>query len=515
VGTPRLQAIADQAPQRLQSLRTELDKVRRSFLDDWRLLDRAGAVLDERVRRIRMLPFSHGCIGLDRVVYDLAQGAGKDAELRVEGGEVAIDRSVLEELKDPLRHLIRNAVSHGIELPKERERAGKPARGCIRASAALRGGQVEIVVSDDGQGLPVEAIRRRAREIKLPEPTDDRALIEAVFIPGFSTAMDVGSAGAGRGIGLDAVRTQIKKMHGAVEVSFAPGKGTRVRLVVPLTLALLRVLLVKVGQQVFAISNHYVHKLLRVQRREVLRVGEHNMLLVDGQPVALQTLAHALSLPEPQVSDWQGKLPVVVLKSENRLAAFVVEELLAEQEVMVKGLGNRVQRLRNVAGAVLLADGRVALTLQVADLLHRHEQLSQSVAPMLQQLYADAATVKKKRCILVVDDSMTARSLARRILEAAGYLVELASDGVVGWERVQAGDIDLVLCDIDMPLMNGFQLTQTIRSSDRFRSLPVILITSTDNARSRERGAMAGANAYVTKGNFDQDMLLSLIEQLL
>lgn len=511
----RLQALHQQTPKRLQEMQAELNKLCLALREQWRHLDQAGAALDEQVSHIRMLPFSHCCVGFDRMVRDLARTSGKDVELRLEGGDVELDRSVLEGLKDPLRHLIRNAVDHGVEKPEERKRNRKHPRATIVASAALRGGQVEVTVTDDGQGLVAEAIRRRAQKLGLPPPDTERKLIEAVFQPGFSTAADAVSLVSGRGIGLDVVRSQIKMLHGEVDVSFTPGESCCFRLVVPLTLTLLRVLLVRAAQQIFAISNNYVYKLLRLRRSDVVWVGERSMILMDGKPIPLETLAHSLSLPQPPIRDWSGRLPVVVLRSEQRMVAFLVDELMAEQEVMVKSLGSRVQRIHNIAGAVVLPDGRVALTLHIADLLNMPAPIRTRGGSVLLPLQSDGSPEKQRRRILVVDDSVTTRSLERSMLESAGFLVELASDGVQGWERVQAGGIDLVLSDVDMPLLNGFQLTQTIRKSEHFRRLPVILITSNSDEFSRERGLAAGASAYMTKGEFDQNLLMNQIEQLL
>ena len=511
----KIRELSVETPARLQSLIAELERLRLSFREEWRHLDHAGAALDQQVSRIRMLPFSHCCVGFDRMVRDLARTSGKEVELRIEGGEVELDRSILEGLKDPLRHLIRNAVDHGIEKPDDRKRMKKAVRGTIVASAALLGGQVEVTVSDDGGGLAVEAIQRRARKMNLPIPTDQRQMIDLVFRESFSTAADAVSLVSGRGIGLDVVKSQIKALHGEVDAVSQEGKGMVFRLLVPLTLTLLRVLLVRACQQTFAISNNYVHKLLRLRQNEVLWVGERPMILVDGLPIPLLPLAEVLALPQPPIKGWSGKRSVVVLRSEHRISAFLVDELLAEQEVMVKNLGNRVQRIRNIAGAVILPDGYVALTLHVADLLHGQGATAAGPGSLLQKMRTGGENDRKRRRILVVDDSVTTRSLEKNLLEAAGFVVELASDGVQGWERVQAGGVDLVLSDVDMPLLNGFQLTQTIRKSDQFRTLPVILITSNDDEHSRERGLSAGASAYLTKGNLDPNVLMNLIEQFL
>lgn len=503
----------EQTPDKLEELLSSLDKFRVGFRQKLRQIEVAGAALDQQVSRIRMLPFSHACVGFDRMVRDLARSGGKDVEFRVEGSEVELDRSVLEALRDPLRHLIRNAVDHGIEKPAERQRRKKSPKGTVVASAMLRGGHVAISVSDDGQGLNADSIRKRAQKHNMPVPDTEQKLIDAIFLPGFSTAADVVSLVSGRGIGLDVVRNQIKALHGEVEVTFAEGQKTQFRLTVPLTLTLLRVLLVQSAGQMFGLSNNYVHKLLRLRRSDVVWVGERPMIVVDGKPVGLSSLAHGLGFPQEPIRDWTGKKEVVVLRSEARMAAFLVDELVSEQEVMVKTLGSRVKRIRNIAGAVILPDGKIALTVHVADLLWGTQPHTTSAGTPLLSRTPTEIQERRQRKILVVDDSVTTRSLERSILEAAGYAVELAQDGVQGWERVQQGGIDLVLSDIDMPLLNGLQLTQRIRKSEQFRNLPVILITSNDDQRSRERGLEAGASAYMSKGNFDQNQLLNLIEQ--
>ncbi|HNF95985.1 MAG TPA: response regulator [Pseudomonadota bacterium] len=506
-------SLVEETPARLTELVAQIDKLQLALRQDLRQLEHTGSALDQQVSRIRMLPFSHACVGFDRMVRDLARNSGKDIELRIEGGDVELDRSVLDALKDPLRHLIRNSIDHGIERPEDRKRSKKSPRGTIIASATLRGGQVAIVISDDGQGLVADSIRKRAQKLGMPIPDTDQKLIDAIFMPGFSTAADSVSMVSGRGIGLDVVRNQIKSLHGEVDVSFVPGKGTQFQLTVPLTLTLLRVLLIRAADQTFVVSNNYVHKLLRLRQNEVIWIGERPMIVIDNQPIHLDSFAHALSLRQPTGITWQGKRPVVVLRSEQRTAAFLVDELVAEQEVTVKSLGSRVKRIRNVAGAVIMPDGQVALTIHVADLLHT-EKPDESLGALRHGGAQDSGERKQRR-ILVVDDSVTTRSLERSLLESAGFSVELAADGVQAWDRIQSGEIDLVLSDVDMPLLNGYQLTQTIRKSELFRKLPVILITSNDDQRSRERGIEAGASAYMTKGTFDQSVLLSVIEQLI
>lgn len=517
----RISELCDNTPARISALTAELEQAQIAFTADWRLLDQAAVSLDEHVRRIRMLPFAHGCAGFDRLVRDLARDAGKEAVLEIEGGDVEIDRSILEGLKDPLRHLIRNAVDHGIEKPNERRQVGKPPCGHIRATAAVRGGQVLVTVSDDGRGLAVDAIRKRAKKMGLPTPESERDIIQAMFVPGFSTAAEAVTLVSGRGIGLDAVKTQLKGLHGEIDVSFTPGQGTRFQLSLPLTLTMLRALLVSVGgtgtgeRQIYAISSAHVAKLLRIQPGDVLTVGERPMIVMNGRTVPLLVLSDVLGLPaQPHQRHIGSKQPVVVVSMEERQVAFIVDEILAEQEVMVKSLGSRIQRIPNIAGALILPSGQVALTLHVADLVHTAG--SQLHASAVKQLQAAVPESKRRtRRILVVDDSVTTRSLEKSILEAAGFAVDVAKDGQEGWERVQAGDFDLVLSDVDMPRMLGYQMVEAIRRSERFRKLPVILITSHDDATSKERAMRAGASGYIVKGEFDQKVLLQLIEQLI
>lgn len=515
----RISELCENTPARISALTAELEQAQIAFTADWRLLDQAAVSLDEHVRRIRMLPFAHGCAGFDRLVRDLARDAGKEAVLELEGGDVEIDRSILEGLKDPLRHLIRNAVDHGIEKPNERRQVGKPPCGHIRATAAVRGGQVLVTVSDDGRGLAVDAIRKRAKKMGLPVPESERDIIQAMFVPGFSTAADAVTLVSGRGIGLDAVKTQLKGLHGEIDVSFTPGQGTRFQLSLPLTLTMLRALLVVVsgpaGRQIYAISSAHVAKLLRIQPSDVLTVGERPMIVMNGRTIPLLVLSDVLGLPAQQTPRHAGsKQPVVVVSMEERQVAFIVDEILAEQEVMVKSLGSRIQRIPNIAGALILPSGQVALTLHVADLVHTAgSQLHTSAFKQLQPEVPESK--RRTRRILVVDDSVTTRSLEKSILEAAGFAVDVAKDGQEGWERVQAGDFDLVLSDVDMPRMIGYQMVETIRRSERFRKLPVILITSHDDATSKERAMRSGASGYIVKGEFDQKVLLQLIEQLI
>ncbi|NJN06144.1 MAG: hypothetical protein HC814_06970 [Rhodobacteraceae bacterium] len=298
--------------------------------------------LEDAVYRVRMLPFAGACSGLERAIRDIAQAAGKNVALVVEGEDVEVDRSVLEGLKDPLLHLVRNAVDHGIEPPQQRLQSGKPIEGRVTVSAALRGGHVEVVVADDGRGFDLDSIRNCAAKRGLPIPTDDRELLQMIFKPGFSTAAIVTDL-SGRGVGLDVVENQIQLLHGTVDVSFKPGAGTRFALTVPLTLTTIRCVVMEAAGQVYAIPTTHVHHLVRFDVSDLQTVGGRQMLLSGGPPMPIATLAEIvgqsagpLSVPK---ADGKRKLLAAVVNSGDQQIALVVENVQSEQEILVKNLG--------------------------------------------------------------------------------------------------------------------------------------------------------------------------------
>lgn len=498
------------AGEHLAELENHLEALVARMAGDRRQLERAAAALDEDVRRVRMLPFAEACQGLERVVRDVAQEAGKLVEFVVEGGDVELDRSVLGWLKDPLLHLVRNAVDHGIETPDRRLAAGKPRTGRVVVRAALRGDQVEVVVADDGGGLDREGLQQTARRRGIAEPADSRDLTDLIFLPGFSTSTIITNI-SGRGIGLDVVKSRLEALHGTIELSSEPGRGMRLTLVVPLTLTTLRALLVKAGGHVFALASANVNKLVRVEPADLRSVEGRPMLALGGPPLPVVPMSEALGLSAQEPAT-KGKLPALVVSSGERRMAFVVEELLTEQEIIVKNLGERIRRVRNISGATILPSGRIALVLNVAGLVR--SGLGGRGAG-LAIASPEAASVEARKRVIVVDDSVTTRTLEKSILEAAGYEVSTAIDGEAGWRLIQDQGADLVVSDIEMPRLDGFSLTQAIRSSARFAKLPVILISSRASERDKARGIEVGADAYIVKGAFDQNDLLETIAQLL
>ena len=500
----------DRTKEDLQWLTGQLEQLAASLAADQKEVNRTAALLEQEVQWSRMVPFAEACEGLDRAIRDLAKTGSKEVSLAVEGA-VEIDRSVVQGLKDPLLHLVRNAVDHGIELPAERSAAGKPARGQIRMSAALRNGQVEVVVADDGRGFDLEAIREGAIKRGLPVPSDDLETARLVFTPGFSTSSTVTEI-SGRGVGLDIVKAGVESLRGDVKFTFQPGQGTRFVLTVPLTLTRLPALLVRVGSQTYAFDSAAVRTLLRVSADELRSMEGRDVLTFDGTPVPIVSLAAVLGQPVHEVPHAGGKVPVVVLGTGAGRAAFTVDELVAEQEVVVKDLGPRLLHVNNVMGATVLPTGQLALILNAAELVRA--TLGQTPTQMLSVALAEQPSEAKKH-LLVVDDSVTTRTLVQSILEAAGYEVTTAADGMEAWQILREKEADLVVSDVEMPRMDGCALTEAIRGSKRLRSLPVILVTALESEQDKVRGLDAGADAYLVKSAFDQTNLIHAIERLL
>jgi two-component system chemotaxis sensor kinase CheA len=492
----------------IDKLKDGLERIVAESTTGNRGLIRTAGDLDSGVRSLRMVPFAEAAQGLERAVRDLALAAGKEVVVKLVGQEVELDRAVAERLRDPLLHLVRNAVDHGIEAPGERTAAGKPAAGVITVSAALKGAQVEIAIADDGRGLDRGRIREAARAKGLPEPAEDRELLALVFRPGFTTARALTTV-SGRGVGLDVVKSQVNTLHGTVALESVTGAGTTFTLTVPLTVTLIRAVLVEAAGRTFAVATTQVMSLRRLIPKEVRNVGGREMLATIHGLLPLVSVAEALGLAAPRRDRGQGGFVVLVEAGTSRVA-FVVDGLLAEQDLVVTGLGRRLRRVPNVAGCALLEDGGIALILSAAELAESALQ-----APAGRLLIPSAAPQAVRRRLLVADDSVTTRTLEKAILEEAGYEVRLAADGHQAWRILQKEPIDLVVADVEMPGMDGFTLVETLRHSTVLPRIPVILVTSLSTDKDKARGLEVGADAYIVKSGFDSSGLLEAVGQLL
>ncbi|MDI1446057.1 response regulator [Polyangium sp. 6x1] len=464
------------------------------------------------VKRARMLPLAGAAAQWRRTVAETAHALGREARLVVEVGDIEVDRQILEGLRDPLMHLLRNAVDHGIEPPEVRERQGKPRMGTIRVRARAPGMMVELEVSDDGRGLHAAEIGRRAVERGIVSPDrlarmSGTETADIVFFAGFSTAASVSHV-SGRGMGLDIVKQRLSELGGHVRIAEPTMGGGTFRLEVPATVVSTKALLVRTARTIYALPTAYVARAFRVASSEVQVVdGVAAVPDAGGEPLRLRWLSALMQ--EPRQTD-PSKLLVVALSDGAARLGVVVDEVLGEVESVAKGLPWNVPRIPGVAGAMILGSGALAVVLDVPRLLDvarsRKGERTETV---------HAAEAVKKRRILVVDDSLTSRTLERNILDAAGYEVETANDGEAAWQALQGGAFDLVVSDVQMPRLDGMELTQRIRAHPKLKSLPVILVTSLDRPADLAQGSAAGADEYIVKGRFDQRKLLEAVARLI
>lgn len=481
--------------------------------DEYRDLARVLGELQEQAMHTRMVTVATIAEPLRRAVRDLARGAGKQVRWELAGEATELDRHVLEQLRDPLLHIVRNAVDHGLEPPEERRRAGKPAEGHVRIHAMQLGSEVVIAVTDDGRGIDLERVRERAGR---PELSDADALA-LVFRSGVSTAAEVTDV-SGRGVGLDAVRATLDSLRGRVDVRSQPGHGTEFRLSVPMTLAVLPCLLVDAGDRRLALPMHAA-----VAVAEPPEPAQHAegrpVVWIAGEALPATDLAHVLGITAAPA---QG--PAIVLSATVGRHAFRVDRLAGQRDVVVKDLGGLVPRLPLLMGASVEPDGTIMLVLDPTGLIERTEGRDLRRATSLTLAAAAAPDADDRPAlpaaggratVLVVDDALTVRELQRSILARAGYDVLVAADGQDALARLAEHDVDLVLTDVEMPRMDGFELTQEIRARPRTAGVPVVILTSLTDDEHRRRGLEAGADSYLVKASFDEHALLGAVERLL
>ena len=487
-----------------------------SDLEQHSLSGMVDALLDD-VRRVLMLPMSFVLEGFPRLVRELARDRGKRVELELAGAELEADRRILQELKTPLVHLLRNVIDHGIEAPAQRAAAGKPDTGKLRiAVTALEGERFELVVEDDGAGI--DAARAREAAVRAGVITqeqrdrlDEQASIQLIFESGVTTSTILTDL-SGRGLGLAIVREKVERLGGTLAVSSRGGVGTTFRLTLPLTLTTFRGVLVRIQDAWFVLPAAAVERALRVAAADVRTVENRDTLDVEGQAISLVRLADVLGLaatqPPPAAETWRY---AVILKAEGKRIAFRVDEIVAEQEIVVKSLGRLLVRVQNIAGATVLSNGKVVPILHVADLTKAAVEAAVGRAAVPEA----AAAEKRERAVLVAEDSITARTLLKNILESAGYRVKTAVDGAEAFALLKTEEFDLVVSDVEMPRMSGFDLTARIRAEKTLADMPVVLVTALESREDRERGIDAGANAYLVKSSFDHSNLLEVVGRLL
>lgn len=499
----------------LKTIEDRLAKLRTSAEHDHRSLSGMVDNLLHDVKEMHMLPFSSLLELFPRLIRELARDQGKQVELVTRGGEIEIDRRILEEMKDALIHLLRNCVDHGIEAPAAREQKGKPPNGTLTIAVSHQDSRkVEILVADDGTGIDVAKVKAAAGRLGLVpaeeiDKLDQRERLALIFKSGFSTSPIITNL-SGRGLGLAIVREKVDRLGGTIAVETRPDAGTTVRIVLPLTLSTFRGVLVRAGDQLFIIPAASVERVTRVANTDIRTVENRETIPLDGQTVSLVWLSDVLELPHATDEPADNAQAVVLGLGADRIA-FRVDAVLGEQEVLVKGLGRQLARVRNVAGASVLGTGQVVPVLNVPDLMRSATKPAASHAAVASEKTAEAA----KQSILVVEDSITSRTLLKNILEAAGYNVTTAVDGIDAYTMLKTGAFDLIVSDVEMPRMDGFDLTARVRADKQLSGLPVVLVTALESREHRERGIDVGANAYIVKSSFDQSNLLEVVRRLI
>lgn len=510
---------ASPLPASLDALESGLRNLARMADHDQRSLAAMVDYLIEDMKKVLMLPFSLLLEVFPVMVRDLSREQGKEADLIVGGGEIEMDRRILEEMKDPLIHLVRNAVDHGIEKPDERSLKGKPRRGLIRLDISRADNdRVELLVRDDGAGIDAERVREAALKRGLisrkeADGLDEKSTMDLIFRSEVSTSGLITNI-SGRGLGLAIVKEKVETLGGSVFVETSRDKGSTFRMIAPLTIATFRGALVRVGDGLFVVPTSSMERVSRVHCSEVKTVENMETIAVNGKVVSLVYLADVLELPRRQAEPHdQDFLLVVVLGHSGRSIAFAVDEVLDEQEVLVKSLGRQLSRVRNIAGATVLGTGKTVPILNVQDLMRSAAKAAH--APVMATPAVPRQAGERTKRILVVEDSITSRTLLKNILESAGYHVKLAVDGLDGFTQLRSDPFDLVVSDVEMPRMNGFQLTARIRADKDLSELPVVLVTALASREDREKGIDVGANAYIVKSSFDQSDLLDVLRRLI
>lgn len=502
----------------IQSLEGLLSKISTECEREHRAVSGMVDTLLLDVRQTVMFPFATLIEGFSNLVRSLAQDEGKEAELIIRGEHFEIDRRILEGLKDPIIHVLRNSIDHGLEKPDERVRNGKPARGTITVFVSQHSStQIELVISDDGRGIDVARVRKVIAELSLVSAADvaqlsDKEVLSFIFHSGLSTSPVISDI-SGRGLGLAILQDQVEKLGGTISVDTRPQNGTTFRLLLPLTVATFRAVLIKAGGQVFAIPTNNVERVLRSNKNDIRTVENKETIRFDDRILSLVSLSEVLEMNQIERSrSSSSDISIIVLGIAGNRIAFRVDEILNEQEILVKNLGKQLSRVRNIAGATVLGTGNVIPVLNVRDLLKSAFRPAATTARLERR--AVRSEQAKVKSILLAEDSITSRALLKNILESAGYYVQTAIDGIDAFTKLKTEQFDLLVSDVEMPRMNGFDLTTRIRADRTLADLPVVLITALASREDREKGVDAGANAYIVKSSFDQSNLLEVIARM-
>ncbi|MCT7329059.1 hybrid sensor histidine kinase/response regulator [Ralstonia mojiangensis] len=489
-------------------------------IDDLDRFDRRSTHLAQQLYdealQCRMRPFGDATHAYPRVVRDLARSLGKQVRFNIVGEATQVDRDILDMLDAPLGHLLRNAVDHGVETPEARETQGKAPEATITLEARHSAGKLLITVADDGAGIDLEAVRaavvrRGLSDADTASRLSDHELLDFLLLPGFSMREHVTDV-SGRGVGLDAVHEVVKAVRGNVRIHNEPGRGTRFMLQLPLTLSVIRSLLVDVGGEAYAFPLAYVRRTLELARAEIDMLEGQQHFRFEGRPVGLVT-AHQLLGTQPP-GEARESVPVVVIGEGAETYGIAVDRFLGERMLVVQPLDARLGKVRDIAAGALMENGDAVLIVDVDDLLRSVDKLVRG-GQLDKVQRGQGVAVQQRKHVLVVDDSLTVRELERKLLEKRGYAVTVAVDGMDGWNALRGADFDLVVTDIDMPRMDGIELVTLIKRDAALKALPVMVVSYKDREEDRRRGLDAGADYYLAKGSFHDEALLDAVRDLI
>ncbi|MBD8095825.1 hybrid sensor histidine kinase/response regulator [Pseudomonas fluorescens] len=510
------EALAD--TRRLLSEAQALLAQKHAELDEygWQAGQRAQVLYDTALA-CRMRPFADVLAGQVRMVRDLGRSLGKQVRLEIEGEKTQVDRDVLEKLEAPLTHLLRNAVDHGIEMPEQRLLAGKPAEGLIRLRASHQAGLLVLELSDDGNGVDLERLRgtivdRHLSPVETALRLSEEELLTFLFLPGFSLRDKVTEV-SGRGVGLDAVQHMVRQLRGAVVLEQTAGQGSRFHLEVPLTLSVVRSLVVEVGEEAYAFPLAHIERMCDLAPEDIVQLEGRQHFWHEGRHVGLVAASQLLQRPPGQTPS--DTLKVVVIRERDAVYGIAVERFIGERTLVVLPLDDRLGKVQDISAGALLDDGSVVLIVDVEDMLRSVDKLLNTGRLERIARRTRQATEAPRKRVLVVDDSLTVRELQRKLLLNRGYEVAVAVDGMDGWNALRSEDFDLLITDIDMPRMDGIELVTLLRRDSRLQSLPVMVVSYKDREEDRRRGLDAGADYYLAKASFHDDALLDAVVELI
>jgi len=511
------QAQVAEVREQLTACQHELDDRISEFEEHARQADNLNSRLYREVIASRMRPFGDVTHGFARLLRDLGRQLGKKVRFEVIGESTEVDRDILDKLQAPLNHLLRNAVDHGLEGPEDRLVAGKPETGSLGLEARHNAGMLSLQIRDDGCGISTERIRKKVVDRGLASPEmaaglGQDELLEFLFLPGFSTADQVTEI-SGRGVGLDVVLSMVRAVGGTVRISTQVGRGTTFHLQLPITLSVIRAVLAEVAGEPYAFPHNRINRLLRLPRAELGSLQDRQYFEVDGRTVGV-VLARQLFELGGDMPDGDD-LSLVLFGDGAAEFGLVVDRFLGEQDLVVRPLDPRLGKVPDLSAAAILEDGSPVLIVDLDDVGRSISRLLQGARLQRAEPAALVAAASVKRRVLVVDDSITVREVQRQLLAGRGYEVEVAVDGMDGWNMVRRGGFDLVITDVDMPRLDGLGLVRLIRADPHLQGLPIVIVSYKDQEEHRLAGLEAGANYYLTKSSFHDQRFLQAVTDLI